>query len=206
MLLHSMIRIGKRFDCYREYLFAYKIKFSDTKPRQRPLVTDFKSGAKAAGLSLLNGWKDGVTGIVKQPRIGYQRHGVLGGAAGSLIATVNIAVKPAVATLSSITWLSRGTYASVKKAVETYKNEGRRISTKLFDTASLVDRDGQYQESEDDKVPDAAKKAAARSGFHPKVCQHILYEFEKIKIEEEQKLASTPKKKRNITNLFSKIN
>ncbi|CAF2683629.1 unnamed protein product [Rotaria sp. Silwood2] len=174
--------------------------------RQRPRVTDFKSGAKAAGLSLWNGWKDGVTGIVKQPRVGYERHGVLGGAAGSLIATVNIAIKPAVGTLSSVTWISRGTYASVRKAVETYRNEGRRISTKLFDTASPIKCDEEFQENEDEEISAAVKMAAARSDFHPKVCQLILQEFEKIKQEREQKIASASKKKRNITNFFTNIN
>ncbi|CAF1234226.1 unnamed protein product [Rotaria sp. Silwood1] len=179
--------------------------YSSPKTRQRPRVTDFKSGAKAAGLSLWNGWKDGVTGIVKQPRAGYERHGVLGGAAGSLIATVNIAVKPAVGTLSSITWLSRGTYASVRKAVETYRNEGRRISSKLFDPTSPIKYDGQYQENEDEEILAAVKIAAARSGFHPEVCQHILHEFEKIKLEREQKIVSSLKKKRSIADFFSNI-
>ncbi|CAF1105142.1 unnamed protein product [Rotaria sordida] len=172
--------------------------YSSPKVRQRPRVTDFKSGAKAARLSLWNGWKDGVTGIVKQPRAGYERHGVLGGAAGSLIATVNMAMKPTVGTLSSITWLSRGTYASVRKTVETYGNEGRRISTKLFDTTSSMTYNGQFQEDEDEEISTAVKMASTRSGFPPRVCQHIIREFEKIKLEQEQKIAVSLKKKRNI--------
>ncbi|CAM4793077.1 unnamed protein product [Rotaria magnacalcarata] len=171
--------------------------YSNPKIRQRPQVTDFKSGAKAAGLSLLDGWRDGVTGIVREPRIGYELHGVLGGAAGSLLATVHIAIKPAVGTLSSITWLSRGTYASVKKAIETYRNEGRHISTELFDTASLISDDGQYQEKENEEISAAVNMAAVRSGFHPKVCQHILHEFEKIKKERQQKRCSLDKEKTN---------
>jgi hypothetical protein len=112
-------------------------------------------------------------------------------------------MKPTVGTLSSLTWLSRGTYASVRRTVETYRNEGRRISTKLFDTAALTTSDGELEEDDDEEISSANKIAAVRSGFHPKVCQHILYEFEKIKIEREQKMVSTMKKKKSITDFFS---
>jgi hypothetical protein len=184
------------------------IRCSNPKARQRPRVIDIKSGAKAAGTALWNGWKDGITGIVTQPRAGYQRHGPLGAAAGSLIATVNIAMKPTVGTLSSVTWLGRGTYASVAKAVETYRNEGRRISTKLFDTASLTTCNGESSVDDDEEISSATKNAAAVSGFHPKICQHILQEFEKIKIEreQEQEPASSSKKKRSITGFFANSN
>ncbi|CAF2987682.1 unnamed protein product [Rotaria sp. Silwood2] len=177
---------------------------SEFKLRQQHHVTDFKSGAKAAGLSLWNGWKGGVTGIIKQPRAGYERHGVLGGAAGSLMATVNIAMKPVASILASVTWLSRGTYAGVRNVVEAYRNEGRRISTNLVNAASSTKFDGQYEENDDEEISAATQKAATRSGFHPKVCQYILHELEKIKIEREQTMAPSPKKKSNITNFFSK--
>jgi hypothetical protein len=140
---------------------------------------------------------------VKKPSVGYQRHGALGVVAGSLIASVNIAVKPTVGTLSSITWLSRGTYASVRNTLETYKNEGRHISSKLFDTASLVKCSEQLEEDDDGEISLAAKTAATKSGFHPKVCQHILQEFEKIKKEREQKMVASIKKKKSISDFLS---
>jgi 23S rRNA A1618 N6-methylase RlmF len=112
-------------------------------------------------------------------------------------------MKPAVGTLSSFTWLTRGTYASVKKTIETYRNEGRHISTNLFDTGSSTKSDEQLQEDDDKEISLAAKMAAARSGFHPKVCQRILDEFEKIKIEQEKKMASSKKKNKTITSSFS---
>ncbi|CAF3156855.1 unnamed protein product [Rotaria sp. Silwood2] len=172
-------------------------------PHPRPRVTDFKSDAKAAGLALWNGWKDGMTGIIRQPRAGYQRYGVLGGAAGTLIATVNIGMKPAVGTMSSLTWLSRGTYASVRKAIKIYRNEGRRVSRKLFDSALSTQDNQRLQVDDDQEISSAAKTAATKSGFHPKVCQHILDEFEKIKIEHERKMASSMKKAKSISNFFS---
>jgi hypothetical protein len=178
---------------------------SDPKARPRPFVSDFKSGAKAAGLVLWNGWKDGVTGMIQQPQTGYKRHGILGGAAGSLIASVNICMKPTVGTLASVTWLSRGTYASVRNVIENYKREGRRVSPQLFDaTSSLSTTSNAETQDEDDKeISLAAKFAANISGFHPKVCQHIIHEFEKIKIEHEQKMASSSTKKKRPVVFFS---
>ncbi|CAF3658202.1 unnamed protein product [Rotaria sp. Silwood1] len=193
---------GELSDALDRFTFIYD-PYSDAKAHPRPRVTNFKSGAKAAGLALWNGWKDGMTGIVRQPRAGYQRHGALGGAAGTLIATVNIGMKPAVGTMSSLTWLSRGTYASVRKAIETYRNEGRRISRKLFDSALSTQDNEQLQVDDDEGISSAAKTAATKSGFHPKVCQHILDEFEKIKIEHERKMASSMKKAKSISNFFS---
>jgi ABC-type uncharacterized transport system substrate-binding protein len=122
------------------------------------------------------------------------------------VAAVNLAVKPTVGTLSSLTWLSRGTYASVKKTFVTYQSEGRHISTKLFDTASSTTFTGELQQNDDDddeEVSSAAKIAAARSNFHPLVCQLILDEFEKIKDEREPKMASSSKKKNSISKFFT---
>ena len=149
------------------------------------------------------GWKEGFTGIVTQPRRGYEKHGALGGAAGTLIATVNMAVKPSVGTLSSITWLGRGTYASVAKAVEAYQKEGRRISTNLFDRAPTTSNGEQGTVPEDDSdIPASVRKAALVSGFHPSVCQDIIAEFEKIKAERKQATASPSSKKKNAVREF----
>lgn len=176
------------------------ICISDPNPRPRPRVTDFKSGAVAAGQALWNGWKEGFTGIVTQPRKGYAKHGKLGGAAGTLIATVNMAVKPAIGTLSSITWLSRGTYASVVKAVEAYQQEGRRISPNLFNTASNGTNDTSSNPDERKDMSEAVKKAAAVSGFHPTVCRHIISEFEKVKAERKHRNASPSPQRQNALN------
>ncbi|CAF3732724.1 unnamed protein product [Adineta steineri] len=177
--------------------------YSALESRQRPQITDFKSGAKAASLALINGWKGGFTGIVTQPRAGYERHGALGGAAGSLIATANIAVKPTVGTLSSVTYLSRGAYASVRKTIETYRNEGRHISSKLFDTSSSNEGDESLQKNNDvEEISTIIKTAATRSGFHPKVCQHIIQEFEKIK--QEQSTNPSINKRKGLSDLVFK--
>ncbi len=106
-------------------------------------------------------------------------------------------------TLPSLTRLTRGPYASVRKTVETYRNEGRHISTKLFDITSSTTNNEQLQDNDDEEISSAAKAAATASGFHPKVCQHILHEFEKIKIEQEQRIASSMEKETNVTDFFS---
>jgi len=184
------------------------LHFSESKAHPRPVVTDFESGAKAAGSVLWNGWKDGVTGIIKEPRAGYKRHGILGGAAGSLIATVNIVMKPSLSSLSSITWLGRGVDASVRNVLEKYKKEGRHLSPKIFDvTSSLSIASNEETQNDNHRdVSSPAKIAANISGFHPKVCQHIIDEFEKIKAEHERHLASSSTKKKYRTVSFSNNN
>jgi hypothetical protein len=179
--------------------------FSEPKSHPRPFVSDFKSGAKTAGLVLWNGWKDGVIGMIKQPYAGYKRHGILGGAAGSLAATVNICLKPTIGTLASLTWLSRGTYASIRDLVVNYKKEGRYISSTLIDVNLSLSTANNVQTQDDKRISSAAKTAANISGFHPKVCQHIIDEFEKIKIEHEQKKVSSATR-RNPVSFFAQIN
>lgn len=155
--------------------------FSDPRHRQRPRVTNFKSDVKAACSILWNGWKDGITGIVTRPRTGYKRHGLLGVAAGSLIGILNLGVKPAVGTMASLTWFCRGIYINIRKKVQNYKNKKRRILRKLFDTPSTITSNGQLQNGDDnEEVSSAARIAAIRSGLHPKECQRILQEFEKM--------------------------
>ncbi|UJR08606.1 hypothetical protein I4U23_012865 [Adineta vaga] len=162
-------------------------------------VTGFKSGVKVARQSLWYGWKDGVTGIVKEPFVGYKRHGILGGAGGALLGTVNVLVKPTTATLSSVTWLSRGTYATVKKAVkncDTSKKNTENKSTASAPSSPMIgykqqqhERDINFQSDNDDHesigISQVAKIAAEDSGFHPRLCQQILDEFTRIKSNQE---------------------
>lgn len=189
------------------FMFDLPFYFSEPKSRPRPFVNDFKSGARTAGLVLWNGWKDGVTGVVTKPYTGYKRHGILGGAAGSLIATVNICIKPTVGILSSLTWLSRGSYASIRHLVENYKKEGRHISSALIDvnTSLSTTSSDQTQNEVDESISSAAKSAANISGFHPKICQHIIDEFHKIKTEYEKKNPPATKKRAPLS-FFSSTN
>lgn len=186
-----------------KYSFQDEVFFlHSSKPNahKRHSVTGFKSGLKAARQSLWHGWKDGVTGIVKEPLAGYKRHGTLGGAGGALLGTVNVVVKPATATLSSISWLGRGTYATLRKAVKDYDTNQKKLERKRSTSIPSSPMIGARQEhvmnvtsvsdNEDDgddiEITQAAQTAAADSGFHPKICQYILNEFMRIKSNKER--------------------
>ncbi|CAF1422621.1 unnamed protein product [Rotaria sp. Silwood1] len=207
LTIGSLSLYGELTDVLDHVPYLYD-PYSNSEARPRPIVIDFKSGAKAAGLTLWNGWKEGVTGVITQPRAGYKRHGIVGGVAGSLIATVNIWMKPGLSTLSSLTWLSRGVYASVENVLENYKKEGRRISPKLFNVTSSSSSvsNEEIQNENDKEVSLIAKIAANNSGFHPKVCQTIIDEFKKIKAEHEQYRNSSSTKKKYPVVLFSNDN
>ncbi len=165
-------------------------------------MTDLKSGARAAGLSIAYGWKDGLTGFIKKPRIGYRRHGIIGGATGALVATANGLVKPIVGSLASVTWLSRGMYASMKKGTKKRNNglnEKHLLINKLsiqssFSSSSSNDNDEEQQDDEDDddNVPTNIRFAAVVSGYPVEVCQQILDEFEKVKKRHKEIAASSP--------------
>ncbi|CAF3767725.1 unnamed protein product [Adineta steineri] len=168
--------------------------YSEPNAHPRRHVEDFKSGAEAAKKSLWFGLKDGITGLIKEPSVGYQRHGILGGVGGVVLATVNVFVKPIAGTLSSITWLGRGTYASVKNAMTT--GSADRVSTAIktlgFEPITPVADKEEEQENnnniindnvddEDNEGSHIAKVSSALSGLKPKVCQQILNDFEQVK-------------------------
>jgi len=186
------------------HFYSYVFVYSDPKARPRPCIKGFKSGAIAAGLSFWNGWKDGFVGLVKEPYNGYKRHGVLGGAAGSLMGTVNVGLKPVIGTMSSLTWLGRGSYVSLRNVIENYKKEGRYISSNLIEVTS-TNNDAQTQNENMKHISSAAKNASKISGYHPEVCQHIIDEFQRIKSEHEQEKKSSTNR-RNPISFFSKTN
>jgi len=208
-----MIDIGKIiFSFSKDFLKLLQLNFnySESDGHERSPVTDFRSGAKAAGYSIVNGWRDGVTGLVKIPRVGYRRHGILGGASGILVAAANSFVKPIAGSLASVTWLGRGMYASmIKKKQKSGKKKQDIINTisiqssfSLSSSAPNTDDDDDDDEEEEeeeeedadyDDVPRNIKFAAVVSGYSTEVCQKILDEFEKAKKHQEQIIALSPK-------------
>jgi hypothetical protein len=186
-----MIRSGKiLFSFFKSFLTNKFKNHSESDAHERPHVTDFKSGIKAAGLSIGYGWKDGITGFVRKPRIGYRRYGLLGGATGALVATANGFVKPTVGSLAAVTWLGRGTYASVtkRKQKNKIKVEHILISPAQSSLSSSPDTDEQEQEDNDNDngTPGNIKFAAIVSGYPVDVCQQIFNEFEKIKKHQQE--------------------
>jgi hypothetical protein len=179
--------------------------YSDTDKRKRPQVEGFTSGARAAEHSIWYGFKDGVTGLVIKPRTGYQRHGVLGGAAGAAVAIPNIVIKPVAGTLASLTWLGRGIYAEAKHLVhERNSNPDNRLSVltpaghRRTSSGSIIMSDdtslaGRASSSSmiisDDTSP--AGRASLESGLKIDICRRILTDFERIKNEHNAKSASS---------------
>lgn len=184
------------------------MNFSRSTAHKRPCVTDLESGIKAAGHSLEHGWRDGISGIVKTPRIGYRRDGLLGGAAGALVATANVLVKPTVGSLASVTWLGRGMYASIHGRKRKNCKKARGIITDPDRAQSLLStsntNESDQEDDTDDNVPASIKFACVVSGYSPDICQKILDEFEKIKRYQEEiaSITSEEKQKRQRRHRF----
>ncbi|CAF1531939.1 unnamed protein product [Adineta ricciae] len=172
-------------------------RYSELDAHNRPHVTDCKSGVKAAGHAILDGWKDGLTGLVRKPRVGYRRHGILGGANGALIAAANGIVKPTVGSLASVTWLGRGMYASVKKRKRSRTVKENSLINKIsaqtaFPALSSTDDEEHEDDKDDDEIPRTIKFAAIVSGYSADVCQDILDKFEQVKKHHERLRISSP--------------
>ena len=145
---------------------------SEEEYRSRPYIADFDSGIDAALLSLYHGWHDGMTSLMHIPRAAYERHGTLGGIAGTAIAVVNTVVKPFAGTLSSITWFCRGFASSVNQWL---LNDGEDEEALIENTLNI-----------DSTMLDASREEAIRnasevSGFSPETCEQILAQFDQIK-------------------------
>ena len=152
--------------------------FSDREFRPRPYVVDFESGIDAAILAVYYGWIDGINDLLNTPRIAYERHGPLGGVAGTFIALANSLIKPLVGTLSSATWLCRGLYASVNNPMlQNDEDEASAANTLGLDVSDIVSDDGSDEPDPDDIL----QTAAETTGFKPDVCKRILHQFDKIK-------------------------
>ncbi|CAF3176105.1 unnamed protein product [Rotaria sp. Silwood2] len=161
---------------------SYYDPYNESSYRSRPYVVDFDSGINAAILALIHGWKGGITDIVNTPRIGYECHGELGRIAGLIVGITNGLFKPAVGTLSSLTWFCRGIYANIRN--ETLINKGLETysvnTLGLGSLSSTISNDKTKQHYNND-IKQAAKTASTITGFSPDICQQIITEFDNIK-------------------------
>jgi hypothetical protein len=166
-----------------------------------------------------HGWKDGVTGFIRKPRVGYRRKGIIGGATGVLVATANGVIKPAAGSLASVTWLGRGMYAGIKKKRRKNGKNGEPIvinklsvqssfslSSSHNDEEHKLHEDDEDDDDDDDDVPRNIKFAAVVSGYPATVCQQILNEFEEVKKRQEQIASSSSNQteKRQRRHLFQR--
>ncbi|CAF0766430.1 unnamed protein product [Adineta ricciae] len=161
--------------------------YSDSDKRKRPQVADFNSGARAAEHSIWHGFKDGVTGLVNKPRTGYERHGVLGGAAGAAVAIPNVIIKPVVGTLASLTWLGRGIYAEAKH-LSHHRNSNSDDRLSVFTPGHRRSSSGSSVTT-NESSPEG--QASLLSGLQVKVCKQILTEFERIKYDRNTRSSSS---------------
>jgi hypothetical protein len=154
--------------------------FSESSVYSRPYVIDFDTGFHAAIISIIRGWKDGINDLINTPRIGYERHGKLGGVAGTLVGLANGILKPVVGTLASLTWFCRGIYANINnKALADKGLEASPINTLGLDSSSSTTIN-RAQKQDSNNIHQAASKI---SGFSPEICQQIISEFDNIKKE-----------------------
>lgn len=139
-------------------------------------------------LGVYYGWLDGINDLKNTPRIAYERHGPLGGVAGTLIALANGVLKPLVGTLSSVTWLCRGLYASVNNPMLNDEDDeanpantlGLSSSSSSSSSSSDMILDNEQQQYYD-SISEVVIEAATATGFKPAQCKRILFEFDKIK-------------------------
>ncbi|UJR14428.1 hypothetical protein I4U23_001425 [Adineta vaga] len=152
-----------------------------TSTSSRPYVVDFDTGFYEAILALIRGWRNGLTDIVNTPRTGYERHGTLGGIAGTFIGIANVIIKPVGGTLSSLTWFCRGIYANINNhALEDKGLEASPTNTLgLKSSPSIGNNRERFQHSND--INQIAKAASKVTGFSPEVCQQIISDFDNIK-------------------------
>lgn len=173
---------GEITDALEQLPKLYDI-YSDCDQRQRPYVESFSAGAKAAQRSIRYGFQDGIAGIVTKPKTGFERHGVIGGAAGAFVAIPNIVVKPVVGTLASITWLGRGIYAEAKNYSHRKGSDSEDRSYMM--SSHKTRRPSPSTSGSDDDSPEI--RASLESGLHIEICIKILEEFENVKQQNDEK-------------------
>ncbi|CAF1173774.1 unnamed protein product [Rotaria sordida] len=161
---------------------SYYDPYNESSYHSRPYVIDFDTGINAAMCAFIDGWKDGMMDVVTKPRIGYERHGKLGGVAGLLIGVVNSLFKPVVGTLSSLTWFCRGIYANINnerlvdKGLETYT-----VNTLGLGSLPSTITQEELKQHYNNNMKQTVKTASIVSGFSPDVCQQIINDFDNIK-------------------------
>ncbi len=180
--------------------------YSDCDQHKRPQVDDFQSGAKAAKNSVWHGFKDGVTGLVNKPRTGFQRHGILGGAAGAAVALPNVVIQPIAGTLASLTWLSRGIYAEAKN-LKNNKNSNSDHRLAVLNANEYLRLSVGSTIHNDETSPE--DRASLESGLNINICKEILTEFERIKNERisainQNENVKGQKKEKKTKNIFQR--
>jgi hypothetical protein len=106
----------------------------------------------------------------------------LGGIAGTLVAVANSLLKPAAGTLSSVTWLCRGVFATINNIMIVDKGEEAcTFNTLGLASSSANTTQDKQQQQNNDNISQTANAASAITGFEQEVCKQIVSEFDEIK-------------------------
>ncbi|KAJ9604863.1 hypothetical protein H2200_010978 [Cladophialophora chaetospira] len=89
--------------------------WGDDTVRPQAQVSDFKSGATAAGREFGLGWYDGITGLVTQPWKGAQKEGASGLLKGFGKGIGGFATKPSAALIGVLGYTMKGVHKEVQK-------------------------------------------------------------------------------------------
>ncbi|CAE6468716.1 unnamed protein product [Rhizoctonia solani] len=82
--------------------------------REPGKITGFRSGVREGRKSMVMGFYDGLTDIVREPVDGFKKHGVLGGVGGAIIGLTNAVVKPTAGIVGMISQPVEGTIQSAR--------------------------------------------------------------------------------------------
>ncbi|KAF8890233.1 hypothetical protein CPB85DRAFT_263381 [Mucidula mucida] len=88
-------------------------KLYGTEVRSTGKVTDFKSGVREGGKSLVHGYYDGITGLVREPVKGGKKEGFVGVLKGSARGMVNATMLPAAGIAGFISQPFQGAMQSM---------------------------------------------------------------------------------------------
>lgn len=147
--------------------------FREQESRSRPYITDYESGIDAALIALYQGWIETILDFSNTSRIAYERHGQVGGVAGTLIALANSLIKPLASTLASVTCFGRGIYASVNALLLSDRGDEACIGNTLGLDLTRLETTG-----DDEQVIHTASQV---TGYAPEQCQQILSHFDEVK-------------------------
>ncbi|GAB7349365.1 hypothetical protein MBLNU459_g8492t2 [Dothideomycetes sp. NU459] len=89
--------------------------WGDDTVRPEARVSDFMSGAKAAGKEFGLGWYDGVTGLVTQPRQGARKDGASGFFKGIGKGMAGFVTKPGAGSCGVLSYMMKGVHKEVQK-------------------------------------------------------------------------------------------
>ncbi|CAF0856009.1 unnamed protein product [Adineta steineri] len=160
---------------------------SELNAKHEPSENHSKTSFKTSVYSVYRNRKLSLINYLKRSRVGHQQPSQNSITADALIATTEYAMQPVVCSL----------FAPMPQAkVETSEIDETDSKPNISDivpATSLIIPNGEEHEEDDDddEISPNIKIAAEVSGFHPKICQQIIQEFEQIKTKQNKLLTNS---------------